>query len=262
MSGTFPIVAIGASAGGLDACEQLLATIPADSGMAYILVQHLDPHHESMLVALLAAHAKVGVCQADEGMAIEPNRLYVIPPGSHLSVTGDTLHLSASAGSAGPRLPFDHLLRSLADEHGDRAICVVLSGTGADGSLGLRAVQANGGLVVVQDPFEAAFDGMPRSAILTGAADFVLPIADMAEAIANYGRRISQNASRGDPDAEVIDQDWLAEVIDVLHMSTGHDFRHYKEGTVLRRIERRMAMAEIAGNEAERYVDRLRRRSR
>src|SRR5579863_7421734 len=153
-SGDFPIVGIGASAGGLDACRRLVDALPAGNGMAFVLVQHLDPTHESMMVDLLAGHTSMDVRQATDGMPIEPEHLYVIPPGAYLSVGNGVLHLSHPQTRHGARLPFDFLLHSLAAEYGARAICVVLSGTGADGSLGLKAVKQRGGLVIAQDPDE------------------------------------------------------------------------------------------------------------
>ncbi|WAC27024.1 chemotaxis protein CheB [Ancylobacter sp. SL191] len=173
----FPVVGIGASAGGLDACAKLLDAMPADTGMAFILVQHLDPTHESMMVDLLAHHTAMVVVQASEGMRLARDHLYIIPPGTYLSVhaTG-TLHLSPPTAPHGARLPFDFLLRSLAEQYGEFASCVVLSGTGADGSLGLRAIKERGGLVIAQEPEEAGYGGMPTSAVLTGVVDLVLPL--------------------------------------------------------------------------------------
>ena len=180
----FPIVAIGASAGGLDACRKLLDALPADNGMAFIIVQHLDPSHDSMMVDLLAGHTSMPVLLATDGMAIERERVYVIPPGVYLSVDDKgALRLSKPQARHGARLPFDFLLNSLAREYGARTVCVVLSGTGADGSLGLKAVKEKGGLVIAQDIGEADYDGMPRSAIATGAVDLVLRAAKIAEAL-------------------------------------------------------------------------------
>ena len=180
----FPIVAIGASAGGLDACRKLLDALPAVNGMAFIIVQHLDPSHDSMMVDLLAGHTSMPVLLATDGMKIERERVYVIPPGVYLSVDEKGgLRLSKPLARHGARLPFDFLLNSLAREYGARAVCVVLSGTGADGSLGLRAVRETGGLVIAQDISEADYDGMPRSAIATGAVDLVLRTAKIAEAL-------------------------------------------------------------------------------
>ena len=172
----FPVVAIGASAGGLDACRRLLDALPSVNGMAFVIVQHLDPSHDSMMVALLAGHTSMPVLLATDGMKIECERVYVIPPGVYLSVDDKgALRISKPEARHGARLPFDFLLNSLAREYGARTICVVLSGTGADGSLGLKSVKAKGGLVIAQDMREAGYDGMPRSAVATGAVDLVAP---------------------------------------------------------------------------------------
>src|SRR5271165_6783527 len=180
----FPIVAIGASAGGLDACRKLLDALRAVNGMAFIIVQHLDPSHDSMMVDLLAGHTLMPVLLATDGMRIERERVYVIPPGVYLSADEKgALRLSKPQARHGARLPFDFLLNSLAREYGARTVCVVLSGTGADGSLGLKAVKDKGGLVVAQDITEAGYDGMPHSAIATGAVDLVLSAAKIAEAL-------------------------------------------------------------------------------
>ncbi len=185
----FPIVAIGASAGGLDACRKLLDALPAVNGMAFIIVQHLDPSHDSMMADLLAGHTSMPVLLATDGMKIDRERVYVIPPGVYLSVDGKGgLRLSKPQARHGARLPFDFLLNSLAREYGARAVCVVLSGTGADGSLGLKAVKESGGLVIAQDIAEADYDGMPRSAIATGAVDLVLRTAKIAEALVAHER--------------------------------------------------------------------------
>lgn len=243
----FPVVGIGASAGGLEACKALLDALPARTGMAFVLVQHLDPTHKSLLVELFAEHTAMPVLQAMEGMLVEPDHLYVIPPASYLSVTGGALHLSRSqvrGGAArGARLPFDVLLRSLSVEYGRRAVCIVLSGTGADGSLGLAAIKATGGLVIVQDPEEAGYDGMPRSAIGTGKVDAV------AKAAAIPGALAAVLAGHGPaPAAEApADPDSLSGVIALLRARTKHDFAPYKRGTLERRVERRMAMALLGG---------------
>jgi two-component system CheB/CheR fusion protein len=244
----FRVVGIGASAGGLDACKQLLAVLPARSGMAFILVQHLDPTHESMMVDLLADHTSMVVRQATDGMPIERDHFYVIPPGAYLSVAAGVLHLSQPQARHGARLPFDFLLNSLATELGACAACVILSGTGADGSIGLRAVKQAGGLVLAQTPEEADYDGMPRSAIMTGDVDFVLPVAQIPD-------MLLRQTTAGDPSAP---HDWLADIIDILRTSTPHDFTLYKSGTLLRRIERRMSMAAIDKGDTARYVQMLR----
>ena len=194
---SFPVVGLGASAGGLDAFRRLLAALPPGTGMAFILIQHLDPTHASMMVDLLAGHTPMKVQQAADGMPLEREHVYLIPPGAYLSIRDGALRLSEPRERHGARLPFDFFLRSLAEELGERAICVILSGTGGDGSLGLKAVKEKGGLVIAQDPDEAEYDGMPRSAIMTGAVDLVLPVAKIPETLAKYGRQLVLNGERG-----------------------------------------------------------------
>src|SRR5271170_1267872 len=185
----FPIVAIGASAGGLEACKKLLDALPERNGMAFVIVQHLDPSHDSLLVDLLAARTSMKVVQATDGMEIERERVCVIPPGVYLAVDEKgILRLSRPLERHGARLPFDFLLNSLAKAFGPRVVCVVMSGTGADGSVGLGAIKAKGGLIVAQDPGEADYDGMPRSAIATGAVDLVLAAAKIAAALVERER--------------------------------------------------------------------------
>ena len=185
----FPVVGLGASAGGLEAFKKFFDALPADSGMAFILIQHLDPTHESMMVDLLASHTSMKVLQATDGMRIERDHVYVIPPRAYLSIQDGALQLSKPRERHGARMPFDFFLRSLAEQYGERAVCAILSGTGADGSLGLKAVKEKGGLVIVQDPEGAAFDGMPRNAIKTGGAIWSCPVAKIPPALVRYGRR-------------------------------------------------------------------------
>src|SRR5690242_13315347 len=257
---SFPVVGLGASAGGLDACRRLLDVLPAGTGMAFILIQHLDPTHASMMVDLLAGHTPMKVEQAADGMPLKREHVYLIPPGTYLSIHGGALHLSEPRERHGARLPLDFFLRSLAEEVGARGICVILSGTGGDGSLGLKAVKEKGGLVIVQDPDEAEYDGMPRSAIMTGAVDLVLPVANIPDILAKYGRQLVLNGERRkDPAPDDHPPDRLAEIIELLRTKTSHDFALYKPGTLLRRIERRMALAGV--DDSGRYLDVLRRDS-
>jgi two-component system CheB/CheR fusion protein len=252
----FSVVGIGASAGGLDACQKLVDALPSPSGMAFILVQHLDPTHESMMVDLLANHTAMRVQQAVNGMPIEPENIYVIPPGAYLSVGNGALLLSQPQERYGARLPFDFLLHSLAKEYGQRAICVILSGTGGDGTLGLKAVKEKSGLVIVQDPDEAGYDGMPKSAILTGVVDHVLAVAKIPAALARYERRIGLIGGRAEPTRDD-EGDVLPEIVALLRRKTPHDFGLYKEGTLRRRIERRMAMVTIEIDDMDRYLEML-----
>lgn len=252
------MVGIGASAGGLDACRKLLGALPAGTGMAYILVQHLDPNHESMMVNLLSGSTPMPVLQASDGVRIERDHVYVIPPGVYLSVANGALRLSQPKARHGARLPFDFLLHSLAEGYGKRAVCVVLSGTGGDGSAGLKSVKASGGLVIAQDPADAAYDGMPKSAIATGGVDLVLAIEKIPAALANYGRQFAPAQARFGqlPKGELGDR--LPEVIALLRGKTAHDFTLYKSGTLQRRIERRMAMTTGGTEDVGRYIELLR----
>ncbi|MGC2524388.1 MAG: chemotaxis protein CheB [Stellaceae bacterium] len=243
------VVGLGASAGGLDAFRRLLAVLPAGTGMAFILIQHLDPTHASMMVDLLAGHTPLMVQQAADGMPIEPEHVYLIPPGAYLSIRAGALRLSQPRERHGARLPFDFFLRSLADELGERSICVILSGTGSDGSQGLKAVKEKGGLVIVQEPSEAEYDGMPRSAIMTRAVDLVLPLAEIPQILAKYAGAKKLPLDDHPPDR-------VAEIVNLVRTKTSHDFTLYKPGTLSRRIERRVALAGV--DDSDRYLDMLR----
>ena len=253
----FPIVGLGASAGGLEAIRKLLGAMPANIGIAFILIQHLDPKHESMMVDLLARDTTMKVRQAAEGMPIERNCLYVIPPQAYLSIGDGVLRLSQPQPRPGARMPFDFFLGSLAEEYGERAICVILSGTGTDGSVGLKAISEKGGLVIAQDPEEAAYDGMPRSAIATGAVNLVLPTAKIPLAITRYARHPYVTARYTTAASEEKGGKSLAAIVNLLLTRTSHDFSHYKRATLLRRIRRRMAAAGIT--EFNDYIKMLRK---
>jgi len=243
----FRVVGLGASAGGLDACQRLLDGLGDGHGMAFILVQHLDPSHASMMVDLLASHTTMVVCEAEEGMVVEPGRVYVIPPGSYLSMNAGQLHLVPSPARHGARMPFDFLLQSLAADCGSRAVCVVLSGTGTDGSIGLRAIKSAGGLVLAQDPADAGYDGMPSNAIATGDVDQTLSLAGIADAlIAGSPAAVSGMAGA------------LREIIELLRTTTVHDFTLYKPGTLRRRIERRMGLVGLEPSDMAGYLELLR----
>lgn len=254
----FSVVGIGASAGGLEACEQFLNAQPTGNGMAFILVQHLDPTHESMMAELLARHSTMPVVQAADGMAIEPDHVYIIPPGSYLAVTDGALCLSPPLARHGTRLPFDFLLYSLAEQYGPRAACVVLSGTGHDGSLGLKAIKARSGLVIAQDPDEAAYNGMPRSAIATGAVDHILPIGRIPGALADFSRHHALIPSSASAAMPAKGADWLPEIIDQLRTRTAHDFSPYKRGTLQRQILRRMGISSMDEAAMAVYLEHLR----
>jgi two-component system CheB/CheR fusion protein len=241
------VVGIGASAGGLEACRRFLAGLPAVPGMAFILVQHLDPTHDSMMVELLGSATAMPVIQAEDGMLLEAGRLYVIPPGTYLALRQGRLVLSAPLARHGARLPFDFLLNSLAAA-GAAAACVILSGGGADGAIGAQAIKAAGGLVIAQEPEESRHPSMPESAIATGAVDFILPAAEIGAALLRFAATVaSPSAAPG-----------TAEVIALLKSLTPHDFTLYKSGTLDRRIARRMTMAGFGTGDTALYMARLR----
>ncbi|MEX0694034.1 MAG: chemotaxis protein CheB [Rhodospirillales bacterium] len=253
------IVGIGASAGGLDAFRKFLEAMPAKSGMAFILVQHLDPSHESMVAELLSSHTTMNVHQAVEGTPVKPNCVYVIPPGTSLEIINGLFHMSAPLTVHGARLPFDFLLRSLAERIGERAVAVVLSGTGADGSVGIRAIHKNRGFIIAQEPCEAGYDGMPQSAIDTGLVDRVLPVSEIPDSLISYSRWLKRE-TLSSPDERVLPvdkPDHLTEIIEFLRANSVYDFTRYKRGTLERRIERRMSMSDIGSEGLGRYLELL-----
>ena len=253
----FPVVGLGASAGGLEALNKFLEALPAKTGMAFILIQHLDPTHKSLLVELLSKHTSMQVLQAADAMPLERDHAYVIPPRAYISIREGALRLSMPRERHGARMPFDFFLHSLAAECGERAVCVILSGTGADGSLGLKAIKENGGFVIAQEPEEAAYEGMPRSAINTGAVDLVLPVAKIPEALAKRSQRGATKVPRGSTEPRNRDHERLAQILDLLNSESSHKFEFYKPGTLLRRIERRMALTAI--KDSDQYLSLLRK---
>jgi two-component system CheB/CheR fusion protein len=241
----FPIVGIGASAGGLEAFEKFFTTMPADSGMAFVLVQHLDPTHNSMLVDIIRRYTRMQVLQVEDGMQVEPNTIYIIPPNRDMALMQRTLYLTKPEAARGLRLPIDFFFRSLADELQERAICIILSGTGTDGTLGMRAIKGEGGMAMVQSPASAKYDGMPQNALATGMIDFTLPPEEMPQQLMTY---VQQEFVPGKPRAKpALSQasGALQKVFLALRSQTGHDFSQYKPSTTMRRIERRMTVNQI-----------------
>jgi len=232
----FPVVGVGASAGGLEAAAGLLDAMPSDAGMAFVFVFHLDPTRESHLREILARRTSMPVHDVEDGMRIEPNHVYVIVPDSTLTIEGDRLRLSEPAESRGRRHPVDELFISLGQSLARRAVAVVLSGTGANGSAGLKEVKGYGGIVLAQDPATAKFPGMPRHAIDTGLVDRVLPVDRMPALLADYVR------SPYVLDVGDADERQLADLTMLLSAHTAHDLSAYKRPTVLRRVRRRMAL--------------------
>ncbi len=242
----FYLVGIGASAGGLEALEQFFTHMPAHSdGMAFILVTHLDPSHESMMSELMKRFTKMNVLEAKDGIKIKPDYVYVIPPNKDMAIYHGTLHLSAPAVSRGMRMPIDFFFRSLAEDRGEKAICIILSGTGTDGTMGMRAVHGAGGLCIVQDPASARYDGMPQSAINTGFADYILPPGKMPDQLVSYAKfsypakTRKQGPFPGKPSRS------FDKILMTIRSQTGHDFSLYKKSTIHRRLEKRMSLHEI-----------------
>src|SRR5262245_43975745 len=230
------IVAIGASAGGVQALQNFFGVIPKDTGAAFIVVVHLDPQHRSELSAIVAARTMMPVVQVETTARLEPNHVYVIPPDRRLQVVDHQLTATLFEEPRGKRLPIDFLFRSVAERLGD-GFAVILSGAGSDGTLGVRAVKEAGGIILVQDPNEADYASMPRSAIETGAVDFILPVRDLAKRLGDL-IRIKENV--WPPEMANLDEEALRRILAHLRVRTGHDFSKYKRSTVVRRIARRM----------------------
>lgn len=249
------IVAIGGSAGGLEAFERFFAGIPPDTGMAFVVIQHLDPTHKALMSELLQRSIPMPVREIEDGVTVEPNHVYVIPPNADLSISDGRLHLSGPSEAHGHRLPIDSFFQSLAAECGDKSIAVIVSGMGTDGTLGLKAIKEASGVVLVESPDSAKFDGMPRSAISTGQVDYVSPIDDLPKeliAYVNHVPRVREDISESDshpPGA-------LQRILRLLSARIGHDFSLYKKSTLYRRIEKRAGFRQINGiSDYARFVE-------
>ena len=244
----FPIVGIGASAGGLAAFEAFFSGMPADKdpGMAFVLVQHLAPDHKSILTDLIRRYTRMQVSEVEDGVVVQPNCAYIIPPNRDMAFLNGTLQLLEPASPRGQRLPIDFFFRSLAQDQQERAICIVLSGTGSDGTLGVRAVKGEGGMVMAQNPESTEYDGMPRSAINTGLVDYVLPAAEMPAHLIAYAAHAFVNGVHPQAPELSKQEDVLKKIFILLRAQTGHDFSQYKQNTIKRRVERRMAVHQIA----------------
>ena len=244
-SALFPIVGIGASAGGLDALEHFLSHVPTGSGMAFVIVQHLDPTRKGIMPELLQRHTGMKVTQVKDRTKVRPDRVYVIPPNKDMSILHGVLHLLAPAAPRGLRLPIDFFLCSLSEDQQERSIGVILSGMGSDGTMGLRAIKEKAGVVLVQEPATAKFDGMPRSAIDAGLADIVAPVDELPGRIIAYLQR-TPLIVKPERALENRTQSAMDKAIILLRGRTGHDFSLYKKSTIYRRIERRMGIHQIA----------------
>ena len=238
----FPIVGIGASAGGLEALDSFFRVVSCDTGMAFVIVQHLDPTHDSLLTEILQRTTTMAVVEVSDQQQVKPNCVYVIPPNRDMVILHGKLHLSVPNEPHGQRLPIDAFLRALAEDQQENAIGIILSGTGTDGTQGLRAILGAGGVTLVQEPSTAKYDGMPTSAIKAGYASQVLPVDKMPEAL-QLG--ISQFAVQKQNHNDPKEANGISRILLQLRTLTGHDFSQYKKSTIVRRIERRMSQNAI-----------------
>jgi two-component system CheB/CheR fusion protein len=249
----FQIAAIGASAGGIEAFGELVRHLPTDTGMAFILIQHLDPTHHSILTELVAKETAMPVVQVSDGLAVEPNHVYVIPPNASMTISERALQIAPREETRGLHMSIDHFMRSLASEEGSGAIGVILSGSGSDGTLGVGEIQAQGGVTFAQEPGSAKYDSMPRNAIAAGGVDYVLPPKGIARELARIARH-PYAAGRTVDGEEFSDGNHagLHKIFQLLRRNTGVDFTHYRKTTILRRIQRRMMMHRI--DQLDEYV--------
>ena len=243
------VVAIGASAGGIEALTELITHLPADTGMAFVLIQHLDPNHHSILTELLARKTSIPVREVSDGLLAAANHIYVIPPNSSMSISGNTLHLGPRVDSRGLHMAVDQFMRSLAEQKGNRAVGVILSGTGSDGTLGIAEIQAHGGVTFAQDEASAKYYGMPHSAVASGNVDYVLPPKQIAAELARIARHpyVAPGADTEAAETTLAPVDGLATIFQILHRVTGVDFTHYRRTTLMRRIQRRMVVHNLKG---------------
>jgi two-component system CheB/CheR fusion protein len=251
-SAGFPIVGIGASAGGLAAFEAFFSGMPADiePGMAFVLVQHLAPDHKSILTELIRRYTRMQVFEVEDGMVVNINCAYIIPPGHDMAFLNGSLQLLAPAEPRGQRLPIDFFFRSLAQDQYERAIGIVLSGTGSDGTAGVRAIKDEGGMVMAQNIASTEFDGMPYSALSTGLVDFELPPAEMAPQLIAYVKHAFGTLPKSHRISKPIIENVMKKIFILVRAQTGHDFSQYKPSTIHRRIDRRMAVQQIEDIEA------------
>lgn len=253
------VVGIGASAGGLAALKAFFAEVPPDNGLAWVVVMHLSPEHESHLAELLQPHVRMPIQQVTETVRLEKDRVYVIPPNANLNSIDTHLRLSELEARRQERAPIDHFFRTLARTHDGHAVGVILTGTGSDGTLGIREIKEKGGLTVVQDPGEAEYDGMPQSAIATGLVDEVLPLAEIPRAILGFARinpRVTVSDEEPNGEAGADELRVLQKVFAQIRTRTGRDFARYKRSTILRRIARRMQIRRV--EELAHYLELLR----
>ena len=243
----FLIVGLGASAGGIQALKEFFAHVPKDSGIAYVVILHMSPEHESKLAEVLQVSASIPVIQVRQGAAVKPDHVYVIPPNQNLAMTDGHLSLTNMIAAQERRSPVDLFFRTLAETNDSRAVSVILSGTGANGSMGLKRIKEGGGVAFAQDPAEAQYSDMPQNAILTGLVDFVLPVAEIPQKIFSYNEHRGSVQIPAAAEEDFTDEQALRDVFVHLRSRTGHDSSNYKRATMLPRIERRIGLHELDG---------------
>jgi two-component system CheB/CheR fusion protein len=251
-----PVVGVGASAGGLEALQGLFAHLPSSPGLAFVVVQHRAAGHASIMKPLIEMHTKLAVKDIEDGMKIEPDTIYLAPAEKNVSIRNDVLHPTEAPRGAGLHLPIDSFFRALGRDTAERAICIVLSGTGSDGTLGLKEIKAAGGMAMVQKPDQAKYDSMPRSAIETGMVDFILPVEEMGEQLLQYLRH-PYLEPRQAAELEEPFENQLQKVLLVIRQRTGQDFSHYQHSTIRRRLATRLAVHHIEN--LDRYLELLRK---
>ena len=242
---SFYVVGIGASAGGLEALERFFENMPENSGMAFIVVSHLDPNHVSIMPELIQKSTKMTLFQAEDGMVVKPNHVYVAPANRDIGLLHRTIQLIEPLEAHGFRLPIDFFFKSLSADLGEKAICIILSGMASDGTAGLKTVKSELGMVMVQDPKSAKFDGMPNSAIKTGLADYILPPEDMPNQLLGYISQKIKGVYFNNVNTNGKFPDAFQKVFILIRTHTGHDFSNYKQNTIYRRLERRMNIAQL-----------------
>ena len=241
------VVGIGASAGGIEALKELFTAMPSDSGLAFVVIQHLEPTHESRMADILGKCTRMKVVQAEAGMPVQANHVYANPAGKYTSIDGGRLVLGERSERDRIRMPIDFFLTSLAEDQHEAAVGIILSGSsGSDGTRGVRAVREAGGMCMAQDPETAQFPAMPQSAIETGLVDHVLPVAQMPAALVGYAQHAAARTSLGHTTTEAAADD-LEPILKLLRVRANSDYRHYKKATIVRRIQRRMGITQVAG---------------
>jgi len=241
----FPIVGIGASAGGLETLNDFFSVMPPDCNMAFVVIQHLSPQHTSIMASLMDKHTKMSVREIKDAMKLEPNHVYLNPPGKNVAIFNRRLHLLEPVKNGVINMPIDFFFRSLSEDQGEKAIGIILSGTASDGTLGIKAIKGEGGMAMVQAPDTAKYDGMPRSAIETGVVDFILPVEKMHETLMGYVQHPFLESPGKIKLMEPSIKNQIQKIFTLIRSATGHDFSHYKQTTISRRIERRLAVHQI-----------------